>query len=99
MNQILAQCAVTAPSCPRDGEVPNLPEAHGYLVPEVREPGAGGIRHLERELPGFLRSAALGFLESNVSPSLRIHHFIVWLEALPGVMVRRQGENLNQCTC
>lgn len=35
MSQILARCAVTAPSCRRDGEGPNLPEAHGYLVPEV----------------------------------------------------------------
>lgn len=83
----------SAASHPGAGEGPSLPEARGYLIPE-QKPGIGGGWLLVRELPGFLQPVALGLLGSSVSLSLRTDYFIVWLETLPGVTVRRSGENL-----
>lgn len=68
-----------AASRPGAGEGPSLPEAGGYLIPELK-PGIGGGWLLVRELPGFLQPAALGLLGSSVSLSLRTDYIIVCLE-------------------
>lgn len=92
----------SAPSCGRGGERPDLLKHMATCCLDksrdlrARNPWGMASREGTARISA---PAALGLLGSNGSPRLRTDLFIVWLDLLPGVMVRRSGENLSQCAC